>query len=100
MVPDIVTETVEPEETVRTDETVGTEETACPVEGCPVTFTTSNNERAMTRHVKSIVKKERAFYAGKTNGVKFWDSHNNFYVRKREQRGKKRVCRCFEAAAN
>jgi hypothetical protein len=31
----------------------------CPVEGSPVTFSSNNNLRAITIHVRGIVKKER-----------------------------------------
>jgi hypothetical protein len=48
-------------------ETVGTDR--CPVEECPVTFSSKNNERAITIHVKAIVKKGRAYYADKKKGV-------------------------------
>ncbi|KAA8904241.1 hypothetical protein FN846DRAFT_984838 [Sphaerosporella brunnea] len=65
-------------ETVETDR--------CPVEECPVTFSSKNNERAITIHVKAIVKKGRAYYADKKKGVGFWDAHNKYYEDKMEQR--------------
>ncbi|KAA8894008.1 hypothetical protein FN846DRAFT_913392 [Sphaerosporella brunnea] len=64
-------------------ETVGTD--WCPVEECPVTFASKNNEQAITIHVKAIVKKGKAYYADKKKGVGFWDAHNKYYEDKMEQ---------------
>ncbi|KAA8894433.1 hypothetical protein FN846DRAFT_895094 [Sphaerosporella brunnea] len=60
-----------------------------------------NNERAITIHVKAIVKKGRAYYADKKKGVGFWDAHNKYYEDKMEQRAsteakKKKVRRNIE----
>jgi hypothetical protein len=60
----------------------------CPVQGCEVTFAGKNNLRAITIHVKGIVKKGRAYYVLRRQGGGFWDAHHEYYQYKQEQRGK------------
>jgi hypothetical protein len=60
----------------------------CPVEGCEVTFAGKNNLRAITIHVKGIVKKGRDYYVLKRQGGGFWDAHQEYYQDKQAERGK------------
>jgi hypothetical protein len=59
----------------------------CPVEGCPVTFSSNNNLRAITIHIRGIVKKGRAYYANKNKGAGYWEAHNRYYEEKQEEKG-------------
>jgi hypothetical protein len=60
----------------------------CPVPGCEVTFAGKDNLRAITIHLKGIVKNGRAYYVLRRQGGDFWDAHNEYYQDKQEQRGK------------
>jgi hypothetical protein len=55
----------------------------CPVQGWEVTFAGKNNLRAITIHVKGIVKKGRAYYVLRRQGGGFWDAHHEYYQYKR-----------------